>query len=309
MFKKRIALIGTAPSSIDLAPYGDESWSILACSPGCAWKVNRADAWMEIHAFNPSNPDDPVCSREYLEKIDSLNCKAVYMIEPVSFVRNSVPYPKDEMVRKHGPWFFTSSLSWMFALALEQNPEEIGLWGVDMAANEEVYSFQKAGCHYFIQEAMKRGIKVTIPLESDLAQPPPLYGFDTAKPMAVKGNARKRELSVRLANAEHTFEAKRADHFWHRGAVENNQQWLTRFPDDEVGKARNAELEQKVIQSQQELDNAKSEFLFLKGALDDCDYWMRTWLAARPHMGPKVECDRSGLHTTETLERAVRRVA
>ena len=45
----------------------------------------------------------------------------------------------------------------MLAMAIEQKPEAIGIWGVDMSADEE-YSHQRPGCHYFIQRAQELGI-------------------------------------------------------------------------------------------------------------------------------------------------------
>jgi hypothetical protein len=36
---KKIALIGSAPSSVGAAPYADRSWTIWGCSPGAAGKA------------------------------------------------------------------------------------------------------------------------------------------------------------------------------------------------------------------------------------------------------------------------------
>ena len=38
----KVALIGTAPSSRDLAPFNDLSWKIWGCSPGCWASAPRA---------------------------------------------------------------------------------------------------------------------------------------------------------------------------------------------------------------------------------------------------------------------------
>ena len=54
----KIAIIGTAGSSMTLAPFKDESWAIWACSPGayphCA--QNRSDVWFEPHRWQPTPP-------------------------------------------------------------------------------------------------------------------------------------------------------------------------------------------------------------------------------------------------------------
>src|SRR3990167_7020844 len=53
-----IAILGTAPSSMELAPFNDPAWALWACSPGamaiCAQK--RSDVWFEPHRWLPSAP-------------------------------------------------------------------------------------------------------------------------------------------------------------------------------------------------------------------------------------------------------------
>ena len=130
----RIALIGSAPSSVALAPYDDPTFEIWACSPGARPHLKKVDRFFELHLFEPHQP---WFAPEYIAWMAGLKCP-VYMLEPVKEIPPSVGYPKDEMLAKYGPFFFTSSLSWMFAMALvTPGVTEIGLWGVDMAAQED----------------------------------------------------------------------------------------------------------------------------------------------------------------------------
>lgn len=206
--KKKIALIGSAPSSVQLAPYNDPEWAIFGCSPGAyPYAIKHAAAWCEIHRYEPQIPGhmgtgQAWFSPEYVESM--IRCEGpVFMMDPLPpEIPNAVRYPVEEMVDKYGPFFMTSSLSWMFAMALEQpGIEEIGLWGVDMSAQEE-YGLQRPGCQYFITLAMQRGIRVNIPPESDLLQAPLFYGVTESTPMMIKLTARKHELSTRKVNAE-----------------------------------------------------------------------------------------------------------
>jgi hypothetical protein len=205
----KIALIGSAPSSVALAPYADPSWKIWSCSPGARPYLKRVDAHFEIHLWEP---DQAWFSPDYIKFMAELPCP-VYMLEHIPAIPGSIPYPKREIMEHYGDgavYFYTSSLSWMFALALAQpDVTEIGLWGVDMSAAEEVYTHQRAGCHYWIGRARDMGIKVTVPPQSDLAMPPPLYGFCEQDRMHQKLLARKAEIEHRLnvarvnaANAE-----------------------------------------------------------------------------------------------------------
>src|SRR6185369_4436947 len=62
---KRIALLGSAPSSIRLAPFKDPSWTIWACSPGVypTLAMERTfqpgDAYFELHRWEPPTIGDP----------------------------------------------------------------------------------------------------------------------------------------------------------------------------------------------------------------------------------------------------------
>lgn len=186
----KIAICGSAPSSLPLAPFEDPTWEIWGCSPGAANGVRRASVWFELHRWGQDWLTDSY--RQFVAKVPK-----VYMIEPVPDVPNSVAYPKDEMLAEFGPHFFTSTPAWMMALAIQQKPEEIGIWGIDMAADGE-YAEQKQGCLYFIQIAKSRGIRITVPPQSDLLRPVPLYGFSEASQMMIKLRVREAELQQRL---------------------------------------------------------------------------------------------------------------
>ena len=216
----KIALIGSAPSSVRLAPYQDPDWEIWGCSPGAyPFAGPHADVWYELHRWEPQIPGmvgsgKPWFTPEYCEFLTRFDKGPVWMIDPPPEIPNALAYPVNDMVEKYGPFFFTSSLSWMFAQALErEGVEEIGLWGVDMSAHEE-YGLQRPGCQYFITLAMQRGIKVTIPPESDLLQPPLFYGVTENHPMMIKLMARMEELKGRhTAAIQRESQAAQEKHF------------------------------------------------------------------------------------------------
>lgn len=235
----KFALIGSAPSSVRLAPYGNPDWKIWGCSPGAYGVVQRVDAWFELHRYEPGQPwfSKDYCT--FLERFQG----PVYMAEQRKEIPNSVAVDTAGLVAKYGPYFFTSSLSYMFAMAIDaieaqwaQEDKEgkprthaaIGLWGVDMAATEE-YGYQRAGCQYFAMLARAKGIEVGVPPESDLLRPPPLYGVSEVDHARIKIMARRRELQMRVADA------------------------------------------------QAQIDNKSRELMFLQGALDDLNWVENTW--------------------------------
>lgn len=223
---KKIALIGSAPSSIRLAPHTDPSWEFYACSPGAYPHLSptRVNAFFELHRYEPPwgyTGEKNWFTKDYIEWMGKLKCP-VYMIEPVPEIPNSVAYPKDAMLEKFGPFFMGSSVSWMFAMAICAGATEISLWGIDMSANEE-WVDQRPGCQYFVSVARAMGIVVTTPPESDLLRPSPLYGFCEVDPMHIKLLVRQRELEARASAVHAEIVAKTAEFEQMRGAISNNQ--------------------------------------------------------------------------------------
>lgn len=175
----------------------------------------RTDLFFEIHALDmlASDPDQTVFlawikkqPKSYLQKLDPR-------------FPNALAYPLEEMVAKYGGYFFTSSLSYMFALAIEQKPTHIGMWGVDMSATEE-YGYQRAGCHYFIQKARDLGIEIVVPVESDLLASPK-YGFCGLNPMYRKLLVRRTELQSRYDNLQSRHASMRDEMMALSGAIDD----------------------------------------------------------------------------------------
>ena len=150
----------------------------------------RSDVFFEIHSLDMINDQ-----AEFLAWVKSQKKSYLQKLDPR--FPNALAYPLDEMVAKYGSYFFTSSVSYMFALAIEQKPTHIGLWGIDMCATEE-YNSQRAGCHYFVQKARDLGIEVVAPVESDILAPTPMYGFCGQSPMYRRLIARRAELRSRF---------------------------------------------------------------------------------------------------------------
>lgn len=194
-FGPKIACIGTAPSSRMLAPYNDPSWKIWACSPGNQGVLPRVDAWFEIHA-NLLWPECEHYGRPYIEFLKKLTIP-VYM-QDNSLVPTALSYPMRQMQAEFGPYFFTSSFTWMMAFAIMNGAKEVALYGIDMASRDE-YVQQRAGGQYFIVEGARRGVKVWAPYESDIMQPPGLYGYSDARPLGRKTLSREKEIKDRLA--------------------------------------------------------------------------------------------------------------
>ena len=215
----KIALIGTAPSSRGLAPYDDPEWQIWACSPGNTGvgKLPRVDAWFEIHS-NLLWPECEAYGKPYIEWLKQQTFP-IYM-QDQRLVPHAISLPIQELVTEFGKYFFTSSFAYMIAMAIKAGASEIALFGIDMASKDE-YIKQRPGGHYFMQEAAKRGIKVSVPFESDLAQPPALYGYDDSTPFGRKMHVREKELQERIAGMKAERDKLNHGITYLEGALEN----------------------------------------------------------------------------------------
>lgn len=219
--RKKIALLGSAPSSLHLAPFSDPSWEIWGCSGGGAQGAKRVNRWFEGHHFDTTKP---LFSAEYLAFLRSATFP-VYMDEPHPEVPTFLKFPRDDLLAAFGPFFMTSTIAWMLAFAIHfEGPEEIGLWGIDLAADTE-YAYQRPGAHHFISVALHRGIKITVPPESDLMKPPPMYGFAPLDPMTVKAITKTNELAAMRAQAQNEAQAAMCKMAHIEGAIAMNEYW------------------------------------------------------------------------------------
>jgi len=62
---------------------------------------------------------------------------------------------------------FSSTASWMVAAALQEGADEIILLGIDMGLNTE-YGKQRDGLFFLLGQARAMGVKITIPLDSQI---------------------------------------------------------------------------------------------------------------------------------------------
>ena len=224
----KIAIIGSAPSSINLGPYADPSYAIWSCSPGCFGPVPRSNVWFEMHNFKPSNPGRngkpgtvPHISAEYTAFLEQ-HKGPVMMAEKLDRIPTSERYPFEEMRERFGDYHWKSSIAWMLALAIAQKPKVIAIYGVDMAANEE-YAYQRPSCQHFIGLAIAAGIEVILPPESDLMQPGMMYGVGELDPQYIKMKVRKEELMARKANCDQQIAALNQESIFLQGALDNSE--------------------------------------------------------------------------------------
>jgi len=225
MSELKIALIGSAPSSVRIAPYQDPAWQIWGCSPGTYGVMPRCNAFFELHLYEPGAP---WFSPEYCQWLKACPERGTALWvgndKAVQQMPGSQVLPYDAINEEFDPsrWFNTSSLFWMMAMAIKAGATKIGLWGVDMAANEE-YEMQRAGIHFLTYIAASRGIEVGVPPESDLMTPRFRYGIDEWTHSYRKLRARRFELETRMRAAEAEAKNKELEAAFVKGALDDTK--------------------------------------------------------------------------------------
>lgn len=269
----KVCIVGTAPGSRLIAPYKDESYEIWVCSAGNsqAQAVPRITKWYELHAVHDMMAvENQGWCAPYFGWLRSQSFP-IYMQEINEFIPQAIVFPMKRMVERFGPnpkkglanWF-TSSVAYMLAHAIDQmrpsdeyseNGDEIAIFGVDMAATEEHYSAQKAGCHRFIEIARSLGIKVIIPYESCLGKTFPMYGYAEATPMGRKLAVRELEIKNFKTTFDNQIRSLELQRAFFEGALESvrydQRTWVDGF-DAELDTGEKEQGEAVAMRSQLE---------------------------------------------------------
>ena len=197
--RRQVAIVGGGPTRV-LAPFDDPAWEIWAFSSR-RWQPPRVTRWFELHALTdlrqqlatrkPGRRTFP----EYWRFLRTLRCP-VYMQRRHPAITGSVRFPLEAVLRRFGRCF-TSTASYLIALAMLEGVQTLGLWGIDPKGSHEAprfedYARQRAAIEYLLGLARQRGIRVVLPDGVSLrvpAQPrvvrtPVLYAYDWRSPGA-----------------------------------------------------------------------------------------------------------------------------
>jgi len=125
-----IAICGFAEGHLKEAPFGDPQWE--------AWGINRLHTvhegpwhrWFNLHDLEKFHGED----EDHLRFLK--NFQGPVYLRPQDIgkfdIPNAVPFPWTDLVKKYGG-YFNNTISWLLAYALEQSPQHLGIFGVDMA--------------------------------------------------------------------------------------------------------------------------------------------------------------------------------
>jgi len=233
----KVAIVGTAPDSRMMAPFSEKEWEIWVCSAGNsqASALPRVTRWFEMHALvDMTGPENRAWSLPYFGWLRAQEFP-IYLQEKSELIPQAIVYPFKKMIDLFGKTWFTSSVAWMMAFAIQQMRagDEIALFGIDMAADQEHYTSQKAGCLRWIEIAKEKGIKVSIPYESCLGKQFPLYGYSEATPLGRKLNIRKHALTTQRAQIDAQIKHLELMRAFYDGSLEDVNYMIRTWTDGE----------------------------------------------------------------------------
>jgi hypothetical protein len=205
---RKVAIVGFAPSTRDKAPYNNPEWEIWVLNEYKTILPNGGASNITKH-FELHHRSTVLDSKRNKDYIDDLRSSTVpiYMTEKHDDIPMSVEYPLQDIIKALGTDYFTNSISYMIAMAVYEGVEELAIYGVDMAQEEE-YAKERPSVEYFVGYARARGIPVFIPPESDICKVPYLYGFqeESASKICKTIDPKRADLVARLNNADYTVD-------------------------------------------------------------------------------------------------------
>lgn len=219
----KVAIIGYTPHR-QQAPWGLEhkDWELWLLNDLYLQSVPPMDPqrirWFELHPWEEKGPDGKPATysvdRAHTQVLNALAEQGarVYLRETRPEIPKAQAFPYQAIYEffrgklAADLKYFTNTISFEIALALmemAQRPgeqHEIGIYGVDMMTggggviNNE-YGYQRPSCEYWIAAAEFMGVRVHLPVQSDLLKSAFVYGdYD--------GNAYRKKIEYEMGNCQ-----------------------------------------------------------------------------------------------------------
>lgn len=190
MGTKSVALVGFAPETVELArkTKADEIWALYTAEQHLG--LPRIDRLFEIHPYEfLLDPSHPSKQKGYIEYLKAPHTFPIYMQEAYPDFPASVKYPLDEINRELFPklWrgdrnnremikFYTSTFSYMLALAIYEGFDIVELYGFEMGTETE-WRYQRDSASFMLGVAVGRGVTVYLPKITHLLRAR-MYGYE-----------------------------------------------------------------------------------------------------------------------------------
>lgn len=175
---KKVALLGST-DSLKFAPWDDPSWTLVAhpcCRPRC---LREPDWYFDMHRPECFRVDKKQWNAHYHAWLKALQTP-IFMQEAWPEIPLAVRYPIERVEAEFastvtGELFATNHCAYVFALALMEGVEQIGLFGCQYSGAER--GTQRDSLIYWIGRFEQAGGRVVVPRASNSLMTQPLYGY------------------------------------------------------------------------------------------------------------------------------------
>jgi len=220
--RNKVAIVGFAATSMrEVVPLFEdpdfEIWGLNQLYMAFPEITEHATRWFQLH--ERKFYDAAIRDHKHSAWMGAQKTFPIYMQQPEPDIPMSVKFPIQTMLANFGE-YFTNSISWEIALAVYEGFEEIHIYGVDMAQDDE-YTEQRPSVEYFIGIAKGRGIRVHVPENSDLLKAFWLYPFENDIGFEGKITTRIQELRQRMAQMAGQEQGIHDQRMMMAGAIDN----------------------------------------------------------------------------------------
>ncbi len=232
---RKIAIFGTTPSRMEGPINGEEGWERWTIGPG----GKDAHDWERLFEVHGTWPED---FKDYLNDLSQVKSpRQVMTLWPMipkmeewaqdhgkdaawlkktikGNWKSNVVIDREALFDRYGRTWFSSSISYCIALAIEEGATDIGCWGIDLESGEE-YISQHMGCKHFLDLARAVGINIHLPAGSGLTRDLNPYPDRYETHLALTLEKKHKWLGDILAQQEPRYEGMKADLYRQEGAL------------------------------------------------------------------------------------------
>lgn len=184
---KTVRILGMASNIIWTPP--EPSVEVWCCNdPVRGYRATFPEAravwtrWFNLHHIEHIKSLQARGYRWWTEQTE----KRIVLQERQPDIKQSEAFPKEELLAYFGHKYFMFSAAWLIALALYEGFERIELIGFRLSPHYARYARQRPCFFYWVEEARRRGVEVTIPKDVGWDTPGDpyayrglLYGYET----------------------------------------------------------------------------------------------------------------------------------
>ena len=210
--RKKIAIFGTTPTRMEGPHQDNTGWDRWTIGPGGI----DAHGWERLYEIHKTHPPD---FKEYLDKLAAYEApREIWTLKPFPHFKSNKLLPANELVNKYGRTWFSSSISWCMAHALEEGATDIGLFGIDLESGEE-YISQFIGCRFFIDLARIGGVNIHLPPGCGLMREPTVYPDRYEHHLALTLERKLKWLELQVGRVEGEYDNQRAEMYRAEGRL------------------------------------------------------------------------------------------